>query len=52
MLEAADQAYRLQDGGVVQVAQIQSSAGLNSEKIEPDSVRELQLQIIEKNLLK
>ena len=52
MLEAADKAYRLQDGGVVEVAEVQCSAGPNSEKIGPDSDRELRREIIEKNLVK
>jgi ATP-binding cassette subfamily C protein len=40
MLEVADQAYRLQDGSVVQVANVRSSARLNSEKIESNCDRE------------
>ncbi len=40
MLQVADQAYRLQDGSVVQVAKVRSSARLNSEKIESNCDRE------------
>jgi ATP-binding cassette subfamily C protein len=49
VLEAADQAYRLQDGGVVQVADVKSSAGLGIEKIEPSCDRELQMEPVEQN---
>ena len=34
VLEVADQAYRLRDGGVVQMMEIQSDSMLNSKKIE------------------
>ena len=32
VLEVADQAYRLQDGGIVQMIEFRSAAGLNAEE--------------------